>query len=348
MSRPAPGDIAARLVGFLDDDIAGWLATEDVFDTLALAYPKLRLAPATTGIATRSDECAVDGFYLPESFGGPCVIYRPDVNDERTRFTLLHELGHHLLETDAAELHDAIDESAGARGDCQAVEEAVCQSFAGQLLVPDELISEVLDGDRLKPRHVVELHDRSAASWMAVAVRLAETVDSCCAVVFLTARGRIRFAAPSRSAFGTWRTWRTGSAVQPNGPLATAFQRNAHSQPEVYRWDLGYPASGFCDTLLVDGRLVVAVISDKRSDGVFQLLDEPELAYLSRERWCEHCDEERTDGWCDTCSDRFCPACRRCGCAPPARSNPRCDRCGLQEPHRPGARMCVSCETDYG
>lgn len=347
MSRPTPGDIAARLVGFLDEDVAGWLGDEDVFETLALAYPDLRLAPAAAGLATRSDDCAVDGFYLPESYGGPCVVYRPDVNVERTRFTLLHELGHHLLETSAAELHDAIDECAGARGDCQAAEEAVCQSFAGQLLVPDDLISAVLDGDHLKPRHVVELRQRCEASWMAVAVRLAETVTPCCAVVFLTAPGRIRFAAPSRSAFGAWSTWRSGSVVQPNGPLSTAFQRNAHSQAEVYRWDLGYPASGFCDTLLVDDRLVVAVISDKRSDGVFELLDQLEPAYLSCERWCEHCSEERTEGWCDTCSDRFCPRCWRCGCAAPPISNPTCERCGMQEPHRPGAEMCRTCELDF-
>jgi Zn-dependent peptidase ImmA (M78 family) len=336
------------LVDQVGTDAAAWLADEDIFEALGRLHPELRLISASdVELATRSDDCAVDAFYLPEALGGPCVVYRADVNRQRLRFTLLHELGHHLLETVAAELHDSIDQCAGPKGDCQAVEESVCQAFAGRVLIPDDLAASVLDGDQLRPRHVVEMYERSEASWMAVAVRLAEVEPTCSAIILMTERGRVRFVAPSRSAFSTWRTWRAGSAVQPNGPLATAFDRNAHSQAEIYRWGVGYPHAGFCDTLLTDEGLVIAVIGDKRSDGQFALLDEVAPSYVDRERWCAHCNEERTEGWCDLCSDRHCHQCGRCGCAPPPISNPRCNSCGLHEPHRAGATMCVTCEANY-
>ena len=92
-----------------------------------------------------------------------------------SRFTILHELGHHLVVTAAAALLDDIDTvgAASGSGAIQA-EEAVCHRFAGNLLVPDELLSETIGNDRVTPDHVVAIHERGAASWEACAVRVAE------------------------------------------------------------------------------------------------------------------------------------------------------------------------------
>lgn len=347
--RPSPAEIAIELLDALGDVASLQLADHDEFECFETLYPEIRLVEVgESGPAVRNDDCAVDAFYVSSDHGGPSIVFRADVDGRRRRFTLMHELGHHLLDTSAAELHDAIDQCAGRSGDCQAIEEAVCQAFAGRLLVPDARIEEVLQGAPLKPRHVAELYELSGASWMAVSVRLAEASRQRCAVVLMTQKDRIRFAATSPSAFGSWGTWRPGSEVNPRGPLSASFMRNARAEPETYRWGLGYASAGFCDTLRVDDRLTVAVIADKPSDGSFGILEAPEPAYKDREHWCEHCAELRSVGWCGDCRSRRCPECDRCGCAAPPATNLACAVCGTQQPRRKGAAMCFSCEADFG
>jgi hypothetical protein len=176
---------------------------------------------------------------------------------------------------------------------------------------------------------------------MAVAVRLAEEVPDCAAIVLMTEPGRVRLAAPSRTAFARWSTWRSGSEVQPAGPLAKAFTRNARCEREVYRWNMGYAVGGFCDSLRVSDGLVVAVISDKRSDGEFEIGPVIEPSYRAREDWCEYCNEERSVGWCDDCRSRRCRACDRCGCSPAPIVHPTCAKCHTSS--RTGQeRLCAS------
>ena len=98
----------------------------------------------------------------------PWIFYADDVHEDRVRFTILHELGHHLLVTVAAELLDDIDMLGGSADGAIQTEEAVCHRFAGNLLVPDELLAETIGSDRVKPEHVVAIHERGGASWEAV------------------------------------------------------------------------------------------------------------------------------------------------------------------------------------
>lgn len=86
----------------------------------------------------------------------------------------------------------------------------------------------------------------------------------------------------------------------------------------------------------------VAVLTDKPSDGRFDVPEDPEPIWKEREDFCERCSEERTVGWCDTCKGRYCPDCERRACSPIA-SNPLCPGCGLTGSTRTGAKYCLTC-----
>ena len=95
------------------------------------------------------------------------------------------------------------------------------------------------------------------------------------------------------------------------------------ARPEVYRANLAYAESMYCDSLMVSNGMAIAVLSDKPSDGRFDIPEEPDPLWKERDNFCERCNEARTEGWCEACRGRHCPECERCACSPLA-SNPTC------------------------
>ncbi len=220
-------------------------------------------------------------------------------------------------------------------------EEAACHQFAGQVLVPTELLDEIIGGDALVPKHLVSLRERVNISWEALAVTAASHSDVTKAVVLIRSRGEVSFVAANGLV-----PWRRGSPVQPRGPLDRALQlRSARALPEMYRHNLGGAQELFCDTLRVHDRLAVAVLSPRRSDGGLSILNPAEPTWKEREEFCAWCNAERDVGWCHECSGQRCRECERCGCDVPI-SNPVCPRCFLAGPIQTGSEVCVDCEAD--
>jgi hypothetical protein len=210
--------------------------------------------------------------------------------------------------------------------------------------VPDRLLQETIGCDRVRPDHVVAIHEHGAASWEACAVRVAEVMPVAGAVVLLRDGATVAFCAASSRMGSAW--WPRDSRLDPNGPLARGLSLRQTAQPDQYRFGLGYPRAMFCDTLPVHGGLAIGVLSDKPSDGSLSIIEEAEPAWKERVQFCEWCQGvERDRGWCDRCSGPYCPECDRCGCRHPVK-NPLCPVCGLLKPGRPGARMCRDCEAD--
>ncbi len=332
--------VASQLVDLLDDDVVSDLCSEDPTVAIKVYFKPLGVRSLPAADFLNSD-CSTDGFYDAGISKRPWILYSADQAAARVRFTLLHELGHHLLVNDGQRLLDDIDMIAGPTGDASRVEEAVCHGFAGRVLVSDQLLEEVIGDERLRPHHIESLHERSNASWEAVAVRAVEACDYKAAAVLIRNEGVVGFSAGS-SRMG-WSWWRRGARLSSGGPLAKALRIRQTALPETYRDGLGFAESMFCDTLPVHGGLAIAVLSDRPSDGHFEILDTPEPAWKEREEFCTWCGEERTVGWCDVCSGRRCNACDACGCSP-RRANPVCPECFLAGPIRPGSRVCVTCE----
>jgi hypothetical protein len=342
---PTAESITTALLAHVDEDVQADLRSEDPATVIELYFGPIGFQPLP-GARVARGQCATDGYYDSEiDATQPWIIYADDVHEARIRFTILHELGHHLLVTTASELLDDIDVLGASTGSgAVQTEEAICHRFAGNLLVPDEILTATIGTNRVTPEHIVAIHEQGVASWEAVAVRVAEFMPAAGAVVLLRDRETVAFCAASPRMGSAW--WPRDSRLNPNGPLARGLNLRQKAQPEQYRFDLGFARAMFCDTLPVHDGLAIGVLSEKPSDASLSIIEQPEPAWKERTQFCEWClGVERDRGWCYRCGGRYCPDCDRCGCSHPAR-NPRCPVCGLLKPNRSGASMCLDCEVD--
>ncbi len=347
-TRRAPtfGSIAAALLEHVAEEVRADLRSQDSASAVELYFGPIGCQALPSASITRGS-CSIDGYYTADvDPRQPWIFYANDVHEDRARFTILHELGHHLLVTTADSLLDDVDILGGSAEGAIQTEESVCHRFAGNLLVPDELLMETIASDRVRPDHVVAVHDQGVASWEAVAVRVAEVVPVAGAVVLLRDGATVGFCAASSRMGSAW--WPRESRLDPSGPLARGLRLRQTAQPEQYRFGLGYPRAMFCDTLPVHGGLAIGVLSEKPSDGSLSIIEEPEPTWKDRGEFCEwHPGVERDVGWCYRCKDQRCPECGRCGCIHPVQ-NPVCPECRMIKPRRAGASMCRDCEADLG
>lgn len=341
-SKPTIGSVTDALFETLDEVALADLRTEDPATAVEVHFAPIRLQ-ALPARQVASGDCSTDGYYEVELDPSvPWILYADDVAATRRRFTILHELGHHLLATVASQLLDDLDRIAGSAA--ARAEEAVCHRLAGRILVPDELIKSVIGSDRPMPAHLMAIKAQSGASWEAVAVRMASSLGEPAAVVLIREQSLISFATASSRLGYDW--WPTGSRTDVNGPLRSALRRTHRAVPETYRYGLSAARRMFCDTAPAHAALAVSVLTDKPSDGHFEILEQPEPAWRERWTYCEFCAGDRNRGWCELCRGHLCRECGRCGCQKPIR-NPRCASCGFQRPHRDGAPICRDCEADF-
>lgn len=146
------------------------------------------------GVGGRTSE--VPGLYKKDGIGKPAIyIYqRYMANDSRSRraqFTAFHELAHYLLDTlpaDAPFLSAELE----AYEDGNAFEERVCDAFAANCLIPDELLQDCLEEYGLNSEGAAELYKRSYASATCVARRLRDCFSTSGFVWIVYADGRMR------------------------------------------------------------------------------------------------------------------------------------------------------------
>lgn len=334
-------DIATEMVGLVSDLVLGVLREGDPVSAVETHYRSVRvrrLPPA--GIPAQ--HCSLDGEYNdyldPER---PLILYSDSGGSQRARFTIVHELGHHILASDGAFLLDDLDQIGESYGGAVQAEEAACHQFAGRVLVPAEVLARVIGEGPVEPRHILRLHEDSDASWEAVAIRAADHARADTAVVLIRDRGHVSFVTANWPTF-----WARNSPVKPGGPLDRALRHNSRGESEVFRYGLGGADAMFCDTVRVDDRFAVAVISRRRnSERGLSFLEEVEPKWREEVEFCLRCNVERDEDWCENCKGRRCPECKGCGCQVPV-ENPLCPGCSLRNPRKPGARFCVDCEAD--
>jgi Zn-dependent peptidase ImmA (M78 family) len=337
-SRVTHITIARDLLGLIEDDVLEDLRSEDIVAAVETHFSPVRVKamPATEMVGTES--CATDGFYEAViDSERPWILYADDVAPSRARFTIIHELGHHLLVNQGASLLDHID---GLGSDAVGAEEQVCHQFAGLVLISDALVGN----EELTPEHVLRVKEASGASWEATAVRLAGAAIDPVAVVLVREEGKVAFATGSPSLGSAW--WPRGSDLDPHGPLWNATLRSIRAQPDTYRFGLGGAQRLFVDSLRAHQDLAVAVLRRTPSDGHFEVLENPEPVWRDRALTCLFCPGERSSGWCELCLGQHCHDCGRCACSGAPVEHARCPACGRSEAHRPGADLCRTCEAD--
>ena len=112
--------------------------------------------------------CSVAGSYQPNP---PTLVVTKSLSSGRRRFTALHELGHHLQQTDIA-----LGNTVFGYSDPDSFEEEACDAFAAGVLLPDDELRTQLSPRGPTAQDVVDLYSvHSSASREACCVWAART-----------------------------------------------------------------------------------------------------------------------------------------------------------------------------
>jgi Zn-dependent peptidase ImmA (M78 family) len=134
--------------------------------------------------------CSVAGAYYGNE-DPPLLLVAHAASSGRRAFTALHELGHHLQQSDFD-----LDETAHAHGANRAeFEDAACDAFAAEMLLPEDLVNQHLPAGTPTADDVAALHAASSASRAAACVRAVQRLSSPGLVVLLDNDGTVQFAA---------------------------------------------------------------------------------------------------------------------------------------------------------
>jgi hypothetical protein len=257
----------------------------------------------------------------------------------RRQFTALHELGHHLQQTDPD-----LGEVVLGQPDSESFEDASCDVFASRVLLPANLVTRHISRRGPTANNVADLFAASSASRAACCVRAAEHLAGPGCVVLLDMCGVVSFAA----AAGVYPPAR--GSDQSSTPLITAALSSGGRTVErdqtyiVYRnhtaSDALYGQAAWCD-----GYIVAVLALDTVPWRQFA----PPRPGTSRTvglRWydCPVCFTTFETGQvCKTCHEPRCPD-GHCGCT--LASEHPCTKC-FELRHRSqfaaGSTICKAC-----
>jgi hypothetical protein len=136
-------------------------------EELAGSLCRLRVCAADdlAPIAGQAPGVQLSGVLLPSRWE---IWIRRDEPTPRRRFTVAHEIGHHLLHSDGATVLCRPSDVETARGDLRD-REREANRFAAELLMPEELVREAVDRDGPNP---IALSARFQVSDVAMGYRL--------------------------------------------------------------------------------------------------------------------------------------------------------------------------------
>lgn len=287
------------------------------------------------------DDCSVAGSYQPIP---PTLVVAASRSTGRRNFTVLHELGHHLQQTNLD-----LGNTVFRYTDPEQFEEQSCDAFAGRILLPDNILGDTVDPRGPTPQDVVDLFtSHSSASREACCVWAARHLRGSGTIVLMDSAGVVQFAAPRSFVPPAKRS------DQSNTPLIEAALRNpggGATRDDTY---VLYRNGGRSDTLFgqarwFDDNYLVAILVTDNVPWKSLALPRPSAHGDSRGRW-----------WlCETCGDSFlaserCERCREprcshghCGChAARIAKDKQCQRCFLAlHPSRfeSGSDICRDC-----
>jgi len=315
---------ALRLLERLQSDQRRRLAVHPV-----AALHELGVTVFELGERQVSDRCSCDGAYFPVPRAPrPAIGFVRTPGSRRENFTLMHELGHHLIRSDEDLLSMIADDDL----DPHVLEERICDAFAGRMLVADDVLSAIAGGHRPQAADLRLLFDGCSGSLEACAVRLAERLRCEGYVVLLDRRSHsVRFASPSPECSYSWGR---GTPVPVGHPAWRAQEGQSYRGQGELVWRSGYKRNLWLDAV-GDGTTVVAIFSSERYWPVVGLgiLSDPSATIagpMALTGSCLHCGA-RVFGTrsCDKCGDVRCRACGKCGCGAPRPARVVCVKCHL-------------------
>ncbi|WP_167372118.1 ImmA/IrrE family metallo-endopeptidase [Rhodococcus koreensis] len=288
-----------------------------------------------------ADGCSVAGSYQPNP---PTLVVTESKSYRRSKFTALHELGHHLQQTELD-----LGNTVFLHSDPGRFEEEACDAFAAQVLLPDVDLLHKINPRGPIAQDVVDLFtSSSSASREACCVWAARQLHGSGAVVLLDRSGTVLFAAsksfiPPAKGSDQSRTDLIAAALR--NPGAGATRDNTHV---LYR-NGGTSDSVFGQARWFDDEYLVAILVTDNAAWTPLALPRPGTARSGGGRWwtCETCDDLFTiTERCQLCKE---PQCRNghCGCDVARTTKNRvCPTCFLQLHHSrfdEGSAVCRDC-----
>ncbi|WP_030614859.1 ImmA/IrrE family metallo-endopeptidase [Streptomyces fulvoviolaceus] len=251
--------------------------------------------------------CSVSGAYFA---GTPAVLaVASSASLARRDFTGLHEFGHHLQQTMVELMDVLLAEHDGGT----ALEDAACDAFAADILLPDTLVDRHITAAGPTADAAVELWRASNASRMATCVKTSERLPAPGHILLLDRDGTLAFGASHGLP-----PLRRGSDQSHIPVLRTALSGQGHAEGRgrlAYRDGAIAGEELYLQTADVGGYVLAVAVTDLAPWKTFA----PSVRYNGpepTEYTCAHCGEDYTSyaRACARCESAPCPDCGRCGC----------------------------------
>ncbi|WP_033106758.1 ImmA/IrrE family metallo-endopeptidase [Microbacterium profundi] len=297
--------------------------TLDAFEALD-NHPDLTIQRVAEFVPKDSQlDCSVAGGYRDTP---PTLVVTESMSRRRQQFTLLHELGHHVQQTNLE-----LGRRVVGHTDPTGFEDACCDAFAASILLPDDMVD-----DASRPfggptaQTAVELFELSNASRAAISVRLTERLKGSGVVTVVSEAGVVTFAAARGSMYPPAR----GSNQSENPLIRAALDdtdsTRVWSRDDARIWYLTGHSSNqlYGQAAWAGDRLFVVMVEESAP---WRSFSPPRDFTATRTRSkCADCDTCGTNFevriYCFTCSRPKCPA-SHCACTKPAEMT--CDTCYL-------------------
>lgn len=160
-----------------------------------------------------------------ERRGKICIWVNQDDSPARQRFTILHEIAHHVLELESKH-GDSVPSDELERFAGRPPEEVLCDIFAAECLVPWGVIQPLAEEKDFTLEHLAELAEQFQASRSCVASRFAQASEAHLAFV-VAEEGVVKYSVNSK-ALKASKVWITkGVPLPKSSAAAKAFMSGA-------------------------------------------------------------------------------------------------------------------------
>jgi hypothetical protein len=328
-----------RAIALLADDIRARFSADPLGvlrDDLGLIVtPVEHLAEARNGGG------ACDGMSFLQD---QVILYAPTPQSRRENFTLAHEFGHWLVER-----ADGIYDWVADQDEPGRVLETICDRIAQRLLLPDEVVDQVVVAGPVRARHVLDLYAATQASRPVCAIALAKRLPGLGAVALINRDTRtVTHASVTPDPERGWPTvfpW-PGQDLPDGHSLLTLPVAGTTTRRLQWRTQWGSQAYFYVDAI-GEGKRIVAVFAGSDIWGIDRFPVNLDREFDSRPLLQVHCCGTRssTRGYpCPKCQQPFCPHCGHCRCERQAMREVQCQGCFLQfQPHLVINGLCQEC-----
>lgn len=273
------------------------------------------------------------------------LLYAPTPNSKRENFTILHELGHWLIDQ-----QDEIYSWLADQDEPEKLLETICDRVAQKLLVQAADIARVLGEGPLKAHHVPKLSALSQASRPASAIGLAKQLQGLGAVVIIDSYSReVQSSSVQPDPVRGWPTvipW-PGQTITEGHQLARLQPGESKTVRMVWENPWGNREHYYVDAY-ADEKRIYAIFSATDLWGAIAFHPHSDRQFDQRPNLTGYCCGRAFEGRsypCNTCSQPYCPQCKGCRCDREAARNQVCSGgCFMSRPaHLLVDGICAEC-----